>query len=137
LAIRTFLDANVLIAAHRGEPVTRDPAQAILADSSRVFIASPFLSLETLPKATYSHNTAELPFLKNYFENVRMIWIGDLESIVRIAHEESERCRGLGAMDALHIAAAYLGEAQVLFTLEGKQKPIHQSSLVRVVFLLD
>ena len=62
------------------------------------------------------------------------IWINDVESIVRIARDESEQC-GLAAMDALHVAAAYLAEAEVLYTLERSQKPIHRTSLVRVVFL--
>jgi hypothetical protein len=36
-------------------------------------------------------------------------------------------------MDALHVAAAYLAEAEVLYTLERNEKPIHRTSLVRVV----
>lgn len=68
-----------------------------------------------------------------YFDRVQ-IWINDVESIVRLARDESEHC-GLGAMDALHVAAAYLAEADVLFTLERSEKPIHRTSLVRVVSL--
>lgn len=49
-----------------------------------------------------------------------------------MATEESEK-RGLGAMDALHVAAAYLAEAKILYTLERAVKPIHRTSLVRVV----
>jgi hypothetical protein len=36
-------------------------------------------------------------------------------------------------MDALHVAAAALAEAEVLYTLERKDKPIHRTSLVQIV----
>jgi predicted nucleic acid-binding protein len=133
LPIRTFLDTNVLLAAHRGEPAVRAPSLAILNQHDRSFIASPFLYLETMPKAVYHQNKLEIEFYRAYFDNVR-IWINDVESIVRIARDESEQY-GLAAMDALQVAAAYLAEADVLYTLEHSQKPIHRTSLVRVVFL--
>ena len=58
--------------------------------------------------------------------------VDDVESIVQLAVVEAERC-GLAAMDALHVAAAYLGEAEVLYTLERPEKPMFRTSLVRVV----
>jgi hypothetical protein len=51
---RTFLDANILIAAHRGEAVQKEAALRILTNPDRFFIASPFLALELLPKAIYN-----------------------------------------------------------------------------------
>jgi predicted nucleic acid-binding protein len=48
--------------------------------------------------------------------------------------EESER-HGLAAMDALHVAAAHLGEAEVLYTFERNEKPMHRTTLVQVVSL--
>lgn len=86
-----------------------------------------------MPKAIYHQNKAEIEFYRTYFDNVR-IWINDVESIVKIARDESER-RGLAAMDALHVATAYLAEAEVLYTLEGAGKPIHRTSLVPVVLV--
>jgi hypothetical protein len=131
LGIRTFLDASVLIAAYRGIPYQRNRPVAILNDSDRFFIASDFLSLETVPKAVYYGNRSEVEFYERYFAKVSD-WIKDVESIVRIADAEAENS-GLSAMDALHIAAAYLAEADVLYTLEGPGKPICRTSLVRVV----
>lgn len=87
-----------------------------------------------MPKAVFLKRRDEIEYYRTYFDSVR-IWIRDLEETVRIARQESERC-GLAAMDALHIAAAFLGEAEVLYTLEGPNKPIHQTSLVRVVSLV-
>jgi len=42
---------------------------------------------------------------------------------------------GLGAMDALHLAAAHAGGAEEPVTTEKRSKPIHRSSLVKVVYL--
>jgi len=133
LAIRTFIDTNILIAAHRGTPAVQKPCLIILNERARFFIASPFLYLETMPKAVYHQNRLEVEFYRAYFDTVP-IWINDVESIVSIARDESERC-GLSAMDALHVATAYLAEAEVLYTLERPEKPIHRTSLVRVVYV--
>jgi predicted nucleic acid-binding protein len=72
----------------------------------------------------------EMEFYRAFFGGVR-IWINDLHAMVAIAEEESQR-HGIAAMDALHLAAAFLGEAQVLYTLEREEKPIHRTALVRV-----
>ena len=133
MATLTFLDSNVLIAAHRGQAPERDSALAILKDRSRDFVASSFLYLETMPKATYFNRTAEIEFYQTYFDSVR-IWINDADSVVRIARDEAERC-GLAAMDALHVAAPYLAEAEVLFTLERRDRAMHRAALVRVIYL--
>jgi predicted nucleic acid-binding protein len=64
---RSFLDSNVLIAAHHGEAIQREAALSILADADRVFIATPFLALELLPPAIYNRNAAEAEFYRAYF----------------------------------------------------------------------
>ena len=43
--------------------------------------------------------------------------------------------RGLGAMDALHTAAAHLLDADEFLTTERPRKAIHRSALVKVVYL--
>ncbi|HLX45202.1 MAG TPA: PIN domain-containing protein [Bryobacteraceae bacterium] len=130
MARSTFVDTNVLIAAHRGTPEPRRQALAILEDPDRFFVASPFLQLEIVPKAIYHRQQLEVEFYQTFFDGVR-IWINDLSAMVAIATEESER-HGIAAMDALHIAAAYLGEAEVFYTLERAEKPIYRTNLVRV-----
>jgi predicted nucleic acid-binding protein len=126
LAERTFLDTSVLLAAHHGKPSQRNRCLAIVDDSDRFFVASPFLYLETVPKAIYHRNEQEIEFYRTYFDNVR-IWINDLESILRIAREESERC-GLAAMDALHVATAHLAEAEVLYIYFGAKPEANPSN---------
>jgi len=133
LPISTFLDSSVLIAAYGGRSPERDLALKIINDPSDWFIVSAFLYLETLPKAVHSKRLAEVTFYNNYFDNA-FLWVNDLESIVRIARDESEQ-HGLAAMDALHVAAAHLGKAEVLLTLERKTKPMYRSTLVRVAYL--
>ena len=123
----------MLIAAHWGRSPERDLALEIVNDRSRMFIVSPFLYLETLPKAVHSRREAEITFYSTYFDNA-FLWVNDVESIVAIAQQESER-HGLAAMDALHVAAAHLGKAEVLFTLERRTKPMHRTTLVRVAYL--
>ena len=97
--VRTFLDTGVLFAAHRGAEPQRDKCLAILNATDRLFIASPFLYLETLPKAIYYRKTNEIEFYTTYFDNIE-IWINDLESIVEIARDEEPlwpRCDGCSA----------------------------------------
>ena len=55
-----------------------------------------------MPKALYRQNKLESDFYRAYFDKV-LIWINDVESIVRQERDESEQ-RGLGAMDALPTA---------------------------------
>ncbi|MEO8130145.1 MAG: PIN domain-containing protein [Bryobacteraceae bacterium] len=131
MAIRTFLDTCVLIAARRGEESVKGEWLAILNEGARHFIASPFLYLKTMPKAVYHQRNDEIAFYRSYFDKVS-IWINDVESIFNVARNESESC-GLGSMDALHVATAYLAKADVLYTLERKEKPIYRTALVRVV----
>jgi predicted nucleic acid-binding protein len=133
LSIITFLDSSVLIAAHKGRPPHGESALRIINDSSRAFIVSPFLYLETVPMAIHFKKEAEIAFFKAYFEGAHL-WVNDLEEMVRVAQEESER-HGLAAMDALHVAAAYLGKADVFLALEKKTKPMYRTSLIRVAYL--
>ena len=130
----TFLDASVLIAAHRGATRERELALALVNDRNRSFVASPFLYLETVPKAVHLKNESEVSFYRAYFEHKVQQWVGDVVSIVTVALREAERC-GLAAMDALHVAASHLAEAQELVTLERPVKPIYRTKLVRVVHL--
>ena len=130
---RTFLDANILIAAHRGQAAQREAALKILTDPNRFFIASPFLALELLPKAIYHRYPTEVEFYRAYFDGAQL-WISDVAATVQIAQAESERV-GLNAMDALLVAAASLGNAEEFYTLESTDKPIYRTNLVHITYL--
>ena len=132
--VLTFLDASVLIAAHRGATRERELALALVKDRNRSFVASPFLYLETVPKAACFNRTSELSFYRTYFDDKVAISIEDLREMTNLARQEAESC-GLGALDALHVAAAYLAEAEELVTLERPGSAIYRASRVRVVHL--
>jgi hypothetical protein len=74
----------------------------------------------------------ERAFYERYFESAS--WFRDLDKIEAAAQIESAQC-GLGAMDGLHVAAAYLSGADELVTTEKPEKAIHRCSLVKVVYL--
>jgi len=59
---RTFLDSGVLITAARSTGSEQQIALSILRDSNRVFLATPFLALEVVPKAAFNRQHLELLF---------------------------------------------------------------------------
>lgn len=130
-ATRTSVDSGVLIAAVREEAAFVERVTALLADPDRVFVSSVFVRLEVVPKATYQRRRAELDVYEAFFARVTD-WAGSLDLLVEMAEREATRY-GLNGMDALHVAAATMLEAEELVTTEGPQKPIHRVSGVRVV----
>jgi hypothetical protein len=60
--VRTFLDSGVLIAAFKGAPQLREAALQVLEDPNRVFVTSPFVRLEVLPKAIFNRQASERRF---------------------------------------------------------------------------
>ena len=128
---RTFLDAGVLIAAARGKTDVAAQALRILDDPDREFISSPFIKLEILPKAVYGKRETEVEFYETFFDAVTY-WADSTENITTDAYAEA--CKfGLGAMDALHIAAAVSAGAEDFITTEKLGKPIHRVDSIRVL----
>lgn len=111
---RVFLDSGVLVTAARGEYPLKSAARQLLSDPSHSFLTSPFVYLETAPKARYNQRTLELAFYQIFFEHAE--WMRDVQQIVELGIDLAERY-GVGPMDALHIAAAVLLEADELVTV--------------------
>jgi predicted nucleic acid-binding protein len=132
--IRTFLDSGVLIAAFKGAPQLREMALQILEDPDRVFLTSPFVRLEMLPKAIFNKQVNETLFYEQFF--ARAEFVTDLTAIFNLGEKEAARS-GVGSMDSLHIAAAHLLKADAFITTERPTKSIHRSSLVKVVCLFS
>jgi predicted nucleic acid-binding protein len=130
--IRTFLDSGVLIAAYRGSPPVLAAAVNILNDTNRLFFSSAFVRHEVSPKALYNRKQDEYRFYQGYFR--RAVFYDDLKSILNHAGKESAKS-GINAMDSLHIAAAYLLDADEFITIERPCKSIYRTSLVKVVYL--
>lgn len=129
--IRTYLDAGVLIAAARGKAPLATKALNILDDPNRQFVSSVFLKLEVLPKAVYHKNTSEVEFYEAVFDAVTD-WAEPKDEIIERGYKEALTF-GLAALDALHVAAAVMLDADELVTTEKSDKPIHRTAAVKVV----
>ena len=132
--IRTFLDSGVLIAAARSLDPDRERAMRLLDDPDRIFLTSPFVHLEVVPKAIFFKKQTERLFYDRYFKNA--VWFREVDKIEVAARTEAAKA-GLGAMDALHLAAAHLSRADEFITTEKPNKAIHRSSLVRAIYLFS
>ena len=130
--IRTFLDSGVLIAAYKGSPQIEASAITILDDPNRVFLSSPFVRHEVSPKALFNRQHDEYRFYQKYFR--RAAFCDDLKAILSRAGKEAAKS-GIGPMDSLHIAAAYLLDADEFVTIEKPAKSIYRTSLVKVIYL--
>lgn len=120
----TVVDSSVLISAAVGPaPSRRMRAVATLADPQREFAATRFLQLEVLPIATKYRKRKELNLYQRFFSQVTT-WL-DEEPLIQPALVLA--CRyGLGAMDALHLAAAIHLNAEFI-SAEKPSKPLYQA----------
>jgi hypothetical protein len=113
---QTFVDAGVLISATTGRDALFDRAWDILDDPERVFLSSDFVRLEVLPKAHYFRHQDEVDFYEMFFTEVAQI-VPLSEALISQAHLEAQNA-GLGALDALHVAAAKISGAEEFVTTE-------------------
>ena len=93
---------------------------------------TPFLALEIIPKAAFNRQALELSFYERYMKSAKTY--RGLNRIEKVARAEAARC-GLAALDALHVAAAFLLKADELFTTEKPGKPMYRTTLVGVCWL--
>ena len=130
--VRTYLDSGVLIAAYNAGPSLTEPALRVLEDPDRVFLCSPFVQLETTPKALFNKRSEEHRFYQKYFRHASMT--NDVKAILGYGFREAAKS-GVGPMDSLHIAAAHLLDADEFITTEKPGKSIYRTSLVKVIYL--
>ncbi len=129
---RTYLDANVLIAAWNGDADTRAWARAVLDDPQRRFVVSDFVRLEVLPKPGFHRRTSELAFMETILSAAEQV---DVEPALLTCALAMAAKHDLHPMDALHLAAAAHAGVDELITLESPEKPMCQQNDVRVVSL--
>lgn len=132
--IRSFVDSGVLIDAARGVPPFDTCAFEFLDDANRIYLTSPLVRLEVVPKAAYLRRSEEIAIYNAFFDNPSVLYCHDWASMAKLADDAARR-HGLAAMDALHLAAAYLLGADEFVTVERPTKPLYRSELVRVVYL--
>lgn len=131
--IRTYLDSSVLIEAQRASGPLAGPALAVLNDPNRRFVTSEFVRLEVLPKPTYFRRAAEITFYNEYFAAATRS-VAITRALVGPAQQRAEMF-GLGAVDALHVAAAETAHADELITAEKPTSPLLRVTTIRVVSL--
>jgi predicted nucleic acid-binding protein len=120
----TFVDSSVLINAIVGSDAARKMrALAVLGDPDREFIATSFLELEILPIPTKFNRKRERAFYERFFKGVAT-WV-EPASLIQPAYDLA--CQyGLGAIDALHLAAAMSTNAEFI-SAERPSKPIYSA----------
>jgi predicted nucleic acid-binding protein len=125
--ILTFVDASVFIYAankpSHGTLARRLRALQVLGDPDREFLASEFLRLEVLPIPTHYHKSREIAFYEKFFAGIAL-WV-DSASLVTPAYTLASQF-GLGALDALHVAAAAASSAE-LVSADKPTKPIYRA----------
>jgi predicted nucleic acid-binding protein len=130
LVKRTYLDANVLLAAFRGSESSE--ALKVPDDPERLLLVSDFVRLEVLPKPRFLKQEKEVEFMEAIFEVAESIPISPelTEKAIEFAS-----LYDISGLDALHVGAAVSGKADELITLEKATKPMFRSREVRVVSL--
>jgi predicted nucleic acid-binding protein len=127
----TYIDSGVLIYAAKGTTDAAALALPYLRDSNREYVTSDYVRIEVLPKAIFHKNTTERSFYEAFFAmNVRCVPTS--EALLKYAMEEA--CKtGISGLDAIHVACAVFGGAQEFVTSENSTKPIHRTTLIKVV----
>ena len=131
--IKTYLDANILIAGFRGDHLGSQPALSILGDPGSSFVASHYLRLETLRKPLFYQREDETAFMEAYFAAVSH-WVSTDDKLVAKALSLAADL-DLGAMDALHAACALQAGSEEFITLERPTKSICRIPGLQVVSL--
>jgi len=119
---KTYIDANTLIVAFRGDHSAADAALGLLGEPERTFVSSAYLRLETLRKPLFYRREDEIAFMESYFSMVSL-WVPTDDALVERALRLAAQF-DLGAMDALHAAAALWAGADLFVTMERPTKPL-------------
>ncbi len=123
------MDSGLLIAVAKGTEEVYEAALAVLDDPDREFVSSVYVKLEVLPMATWLGRENQIEAYDAFFGTVAR-WVLSSPDLSDRALELAAE-HGLGAVDALHVAAAEAGDAE-LVTTEKPTQPMFRVSSVRV-----
>ena len=130
----TFVDSGLLIAVAKGTEAVSEAALAVLDDPERTFVSTVYVKLEVMPKAAWNRRTAQIEVYEEFFRSVA-IWVPSSPELsdraLRLAREH-----GLGAVDALHVAAAEAVDAE-LVTTEKPTRPMFRVTSTMVTSLRE
>lgn len=126
---RTYIDANLLIAAFRGEGELGQRAIEILDDPDRALVTSDAVRLEVQPKPRYEKRQQEIDFYDAVLAQAEHLkWRTD--TLYR-AHDLAEK-HGIAAMDAIHVATALDAGVDEFVTAEKPTKPMFRVAGLRM-----
>jgi predicted nucleic acid-binding protein len=126
---RTYIDANLLIAAFRGKGELGERAVKIIDDPDRALVVSDAVWLEVQPKPRYEKRQSEIDFYDTVFDKAEYLkW--NIDALYR-AHDLAEK-HGIAAMDAIHVATALDAGIAEFVTAEKPTKPMFRVKELRV-----
>jgi predicted nucleic acid-binding protein len=126
---RVYIDANLLIAAYRGEGELGRRAFEILDEPNRNLVVSDAVWLEVQPKARYHKRQQEIEFYNEVFARAECLkW--KISTLYR-AHDLAEK-HGIAAMDAIHVATALDAGIDEFVTAEKSTKPMFRIEELRI-----
>jgi len=118
---RTYIDANVLIAAFQGEESVAQRAFRVLDDPDRKLVVSDYLRLEVLPKPTFHRRREEVEFMQSVLDQAEnVLSSSDLtgKSLEFAAKYD------MTPIDALHVGASAVAAVDEFITMEKPTKPM-------------
>jgi hypothetical protein len=119
--------------AARGKGELSERALWFLTDALRTHVTSQFVRLEVLPKAIYHRSQAEVAFYESYF-STSSPGVEINRELLEFAFEHASKT-GISGIDSIHVVCAAFAGAQELITTEKPSKPIHRTSLIKVISL--
>lgn len=128
---RTYIDANILIAAFQGKDSVAQRALQVLDDPNRKLVVSDYLRLEVLPKPTFHKRQDEIDFMQVIFDEAAEN-LSTSPELTSLAIDLSSKY-DMTPIDALHIAAAAIAGVDEFITLEKPTKPICRVQEVKVI----
>lgn len=118
---RTYIDANVLIAAFQGEESVAQRALQALDDPDRQLVVSDYLRLEVLPKPTFHRRREEVEFMQSVLDQAEnVLSSSDLTG----KSLELATKYDMTPIDALHVGASVVAAVDELITMEKPTKPM-------------
>ncbi len=128
---RTYIDANVLIAAFQGEDQVAQRALQVLDDPNRKLVVSDYLRLEVLPKPTFHKRRIEIEFMQAVIDGAteNLNTSSELTGCALVMASKYD----MTPIDALHIGAAAAADVDEFVTMEKPTKPMCRVNEVKVI----
>lgn len=130
---RTYIDANVLIAAFQGDENTSRRAMEVLDDPRRRLVVSDYLRLEVLPKPIFYKRKEEVEFMETVLAAAAET-VPSSPELTKQAMDFASRY-DITPIDALHVGAAVTAGVDELVTMERGTRPICRVQEIVVVSL--